>query len=166
MKTIVGRDVLLSYPNFSQKFIIHTDSRNTQFWGIISQNEKTISFYSGKLTPAQINYIKTEKELLSMVETLKEFCTIILGHPITVYTDHKNITFENFTTERVLHWRLILEESGPEIKYIKGPDIYATGTLIIPLLIKSDVTESNITREKIAETYFVDQLDDDKFPIT
>ena len=29
MKKIVGRDVLLSYPNFSEKFIIHTDSSNT-----------------------------------------------------------------------------------------------------------------------------------------
>ena len=34
---------------------------------------------------------------------------ILLGHSITVYTDHKNLTFENFTTERVLHWRLMLE---------------------------------------------------------
>ena len=51
----------------------------------------------------------TERELLSIAENLKQFCTIILGHRITVYTDHKNLTFENFTTERVLGWRLILE---------------------------------------------------------
>ena len=41
----------------------------------------------------------TERELLSIVYTLKEFQTIILGHRITVYTYHKNLTFENFTTE-------------------------------------------------------------------
>ena len=44
------------------------------------------------------------------METLKEFHTIILGHRITVYTDNKNLIFENFTTERVLRWRLMLEE--------------------------------------------------------
>ena len=44
------------------------------------------------------------------MENLKYFLTIIVGHRIKVYTDHKNLTFEKFTTERVLHWRLMLEE--------------------------------------------------------
>ena len=30
---IVGRDVLLSYPNFSEDFIIHTDANKNAAWG-------------------------------------------------------------------------------------------------------------------------------------
>ena len=52
--------------------------------------------------------------------TLKEFCNIILGHQITVYTDHKNLTYKFFNTERVMRWSLILEEFVPELKYTKG----------------------------------------------
>ena len=37
-----------------------------------------------------------------------------------VYTDHKNLTYKPFNTERVMRWRLILEEFGPELKDIKG----------------------------------------------
>ena len=37
-----------------------------------------------------------------------------------VYTDHKNLTYKFFNTERVIRWRLILEDFGPELKYIKG----------------------------------------------
>ena len=59
MKKIVGRDVLLCYPNISVKFIIHTDSSKTQLGGVISQNGKLIAFYSRTLTPAQINYKST-----------------------------------------------------------------------------------------------------------
>ena len=54
------------------------------------------------------------------METLKEFCSILLGHQITVYTDHKNISYNILNTERVMYWRLILEEFDPELKYIKG----------------------------------------------
>ena len=62
MKNIVGRDVLISYPNFSENIIIHTDARKNTDWGgggVISQNGKPINFYSLKLTPAQINYTNT-----------------------------------------------------------------------------------------------------------
>ena len=71
MKKILGRDVLLSYHNFSETFIIYTDASKNQPGGIISQKGITIAFYSIKLIPAQINYTTTKKELLSTVETLK-----------------------------------------------------------------------------------------------
>ena len=55
-----------------------------------------------------------------MVATLKEFRNILLGHQITVYTDHKNLTYNIFNTEHVMRWRLILEDFVPELTYIKG----------------------------------------------
>jgi hypothetical protein len=54
------------------------------------------------MNSAQQNYTATEKELLSIVETLKEFRNILLGHNLIVHTDHKNLTFKNFNTERVM----------------------------------------------------------------
>ena len=61
MKKIVGRYIIIYYPNFIEKFIIHIDASNTQLGGIIIQNGRPIAFYSCKLTPAQINYTTTEK---------------------------------------------------------------------------------------------------------
>ena len=72
------------------------------------------------MNSVQKNYTTTEKELLSIVAYLKDFRNILLGHQITVYTDHKNPTNKVFNTERVMRWRLILKEFGPELKYIKG----------------------------------------------
>ena len=146
--------------------IIHAVASKTQLGEVISQNGKPIPFYSHKLTPAQTNYTTTEIDLLSTVETLKEFCTIILGRQITVYTDRNNITFENFTTETVLHWRILSKEYGPEIKYIKGRDNNTTDNFSILPSIKSDVTERNITRGHLAESYGINKLDRDTFPLT
>ena len=67
MQKILGCDVLLSYPNFSEIYIIHTEASKTKLGGFISQNGKLVAFHSCKLTPAQINYTTTEKKLLSIV---------------------------------------------------------------------------------------------------
>jgi hypothetical protein len=73
------------------------------------------------LTASQKNYTVGEKELLSIVETLKEYRTMLFGCPdIHIYTNHRNNTFANFTTQRVIRWRLFLEEFAPIFHYIKG----------------------------------------------
>ena len=51
---------------------------------------------------------------------MKEFRTILLGHKLIIYTDYKNLTCNIFNTDRVLRWRIILEDYGPDIEYIKG----------------------------------------------
>ena len=109
IKKIVSREVLLSYPDFSDTFEIHADASKYQLRAAISQKGRPIAFYSRKLNSAQVNYTTTERELLSIVETLKEFRNILLGQKIRVYTDHKNLTYKSFNTERVMRWQLIQE---------------------------------------------------------
>jgi hypothetical protein len=162
IKTIVGREVLLSYPDFSQPFHIHTDASKTQLGSVISQDKKPIAFYSRKLQPAQTRYTTTERELLSIVETLKEFTNILLGQKIIVHTDHKNLTCKNFNTERVMRWRLILEEYGPEIKYIKGPK-----NIVADALSRLDINDEAFELIPV-DCYGLkkDDLPIDSFPVT
>ena len=46
-----------------------------------------------------------------------------MGQRIKAFTDHKNLVHESElkTSQQVMCWRLLLEEYGPEIMYIKGP---------------------------------------------
>jgi hypothetical protein len=56
--------------------------------------------------------------MLSIVETLNEFRTMLLG-----YADHQNLTRLTTVSKlpRIQRWRWTIEEFSPCIKYIKGP---------------------------------------------
>ena len=48
------------------------------------------------------------------------FVTFLLRLKINVFSDHKNLTFENFKSERVRCWRPMLEENDYTFKYVEG----------------------------------------------
>ena len=115
--------------DFNETFKIHTDASAFQLGAVISQKGKPIDFYGRKLTDARQRYTVTQRELLKIVETLKEFRTILFGRKLRIYTDNKNLTCKKLNTDRVLRWRLILEEYGPDIEYIKGGKNIVSDTL-------------------------------------
>ena len=153
----------MSYQDFNLPFKIHTDASHTQLGAVISQNNKPIAFYSKKLQPAQRQYTTTEHELLSIIETLKEFKNILLGQQIVVYTDNKNLTYNNFNMECVMTWRLLIEEFGPTIKYIKGPK-----NIVANALSRLDLVSSPSNVQYLVNCYGLnkDDLPSDAFPIT
>ena len=78
IKQIVGRVTLLSYFAFNLPFENHTNASHTLLGEAISQSNKPIAFYSRKHQLAQMQYTTTKCELLFIIETLKEFKTILL----------------------------------------------------------------------------------------
>jgi hypothetical protein len=106
IKKIICREVMLTFPDFSKPFHIYTDASDKQIGAVMTQDEKPISFYSRKLNSAQQRYTTGEQELLSIVETLREFRNFLLDYKIIVHTDNKKIKYANSTSYRVVRWRL------------------------------------------------------------
>jgi hypothetical protein len=112
-------------------------------WGQSScriKSKTSIVFYSRKLNTAQKRYTTTERhrELLSAIETCKEYKNILLGYhqAIIVFTDHKNNTFNGLkASDHVLHWLLLLEEYRVTFEYLPGKKIYVLLRILYPVLI-------------------------------
>ena len=75
-KKLVSRETLLSYPKVNEPFGIHTDASKLQLGSVICLKGKLIEFYSRKFNSSQVIYTTTERELLSIEETIKEFRNI------------------------------------------------------------------------------------------
>ena len=159
MKRIIAREVILSYPEFSKPFHLHTDASKTQRGAVISQNDKPIAFYLRKLNPAQTRYTTTERELLSIVETLKEFRNILLGQQIIVHTDHENLTFEIFNSDRVMRWRLFIEEYSPDLQFIQGENNIVADALSQMESLHEPMDEEHFTEELRSHLYCFAQED-------
>ena len=146
----MARDNLLTYPDFNETFKINIDASALQLGAIISQKGKHIAFYSRKLTDDQQQYTVTERELLIIVETPKQFRTILLGQKLQIYTDHRNLMCKTFNTDILLLWRLKLEEYGPDIEYIKVENnIVADGLSRIPLNGNQETTQKSTYQQEI-----------------
>ena len=72
-----------------------------------------------------------KKELLSIVCVLEEYKTMLLGAHIDVYTDHRNLTFDNMNSQRIVRWRNSLEEFGPNVYYVHSWTKEYTGRCLL-----------------------------------
>jgi hypothetical protein len=79
IKKVIETELLLAYSDFDKPFHIYTDASDHQLGAVIMQDKKPLAFYSRKLNTAQRIYTTTERELLSTIETCKEYKNVLLG---------------------------------------------------------------------------------------
>ena len=83
---MVSSDTLLSYPYWTIPFTVQTDAYDKYLGTVIIDNNKPIGLFSRRLSNSQHNYTMTEKELLAIVECLKQFRRILFGYEINLFS--------------------------------------------------------------------------------
>ncbi len=120
VKKVISEQTLLVYPNHNEVFEVYCDASDFALGCAILQNGMPVAYYSKRLTGPQTRYSTIEKELLAIVSALTEYRTMLYGAKIRIYTDHRNLTFNNLSNQRVLRWRLFLEQFNAEWYYLEG----------------------------------------------
>ena len=138
-KAMVAKDILLAYPDPNKLFVIETDASDKQLGAIILQDERPVAIWSRKLTSAQQKYPTPDKEAVCIIEVLQAYRPMLYGTNIEVRTDHINITRTNIQSQRLLKWRLMMEEFTPNVIYKPGSaNVVADGLSRLPLLPREE----------------------------
>ena len=84
-----------------------------------------ISFFSKKLSPAELNYSTFDRELLAIYLAVRHFQYFVEGHTFHINTDHKPLTFvlqssSDRRSPRQSHQLAFISEFTTDIRYIEG----------------------------------------------
>ncbi len=73
MCLLMTANALAAYPDHNKQNNIYTDASDFQLGACIIQDGRPVAYFLRKLTKTQQNYTTMEKEMLSIIATLKEF---------------------------------------------------------------------------------------------
>jgi hypothetical protein len=73
MHLLMAADALAAYLDHNKRFNVYSDASDFQLGACIIQEGRPVSYFLQKLTKSQQNYTMMEKEILSIIATLKNF---------------------------------------------------------------------------------------------
>ncbi len=105
------------FPNFDDEFIILSDASDTVVGFVLAQErnvkETAICYGGHALTKPQRNYSTWEKELLGIVEALREFDPYVQYAKFTLVTNHSCLVWLFSKCEpksKLARWIILLQQ--------------------------------------------------------
>ena len=120
---------VLGNPDQMKRFILATDTLTYAVGATLSQDFKDghhpVAYFSKSLLPAERNYDIYDRELLSIIYTMKAFHYLLLGtlHKFLVQSDHNNLKYFRSARkimQRQARWMEFLEDYNFELKHLLG----------------------------------------------
>jgi hypothetical protein len=116
---------VLQLPDFGKAFEIECDASGVSIGGVLLQEGKPISYFSEKLSGANLNYSIYDKELYALVRVLKTWQPYIWPKEFVIHSDHKALKYlksQGKLNCRHAKWIEIIETFPYVVKHKKGKD--------------------------------------------
>lgn len=117
---------LLEIIDFSKEVFIRSDSSQFGQGAVLFQydndgREHVVAYASRKFSLSERNWATFQQEASAIVWALEKFHEFIGGHPVTVQTDHKNLSWiSKSIMPQLTRWRLRLQDFDFHVEFIPG----------------------------------------------
>ena len=143
----------LIMPDNQKDFTVICDASNFGIGAVLMQDEHPVAYFSKLLNAAQRNYTVTERELLAVVEAVKQWRCYLADKPFTVVTDHSPLT--HFATKvdlqgRQARWAEVLARFSFRWEYRPGRTNVADPLSRNPLHRQLTLAALSVTQPKTA----------------
>jgi hypothetical protein len=132
IKEAIAEDVVLQYPVVDKQFKLYCDASDYAIGAMLAQEDeegviRPLEFFSRKFDPAELNYSTYDKELIAIIDSLKNWRHYLVhtSDEIMIYSDHNNLQYfrsSQLLKPRHARWAEFLSQFSYKIYHIKGKD--------------------------------------------
>ena len=130
LKKRFTEEPVLQMPDHSRPFQIESDASKVATGAVLTQLDSNgdrhpVAFLSQTFTDTERQYEIYDRELLGIIQALKEWRHYIQGsgHTTVIFSDHKNLTYFRTTqklNDRQARWSLYLSEFDIKLIHLPG----------------------------------------------
>ena len=84
---------ILALPDFSKKFILETEARNTGIGVVLIQEGKPVAYSSQALAPRHLGMSIYDKELLAVLMAIEKWTYYLEGRRFIIRTNYESLKF-------------------------------------------------------------------------
>lgn len=139
MKTRLASPATISFPDYSENFILHTDASQWACGGVLTQvikgKTRIVAAVSHTFSKAEVRWSTSEKECYGILWTVERLEKMLKGRSFVLYTDHKSLTYldkTHFKNPKIARWQTRLSEFDFTLQYVPGVDNVFADTISRP----------------------------------
>jgi hypothetical protein len=156
LKEKITKQQILILPYFSKTFQVKCDASGVVVGAVLSQYDKTISYFSEKLNDVRRKYLTFDKEFYAIIKALKKWRHYLIPKEFILYVDNHVLQFikrkENIN-QRHAKWVEFMQNFTFFIKHISGSDNKVADALSRRCLILQKFQKETLGFENLKEIY-------------
>jgi transposase InsO family protein len=157
---------ILRCADSSIPFQVQADASETGLGAILQQKDKNgirpVAYMSRKLNAAEQNYPPHERELLAVVDALREWRCYLMGRKFLVKTDHRPLQYlqtQQTLSRRQARWVIFLQNYDFDWEYVTGKSNGAADALSRQEELRLPATWESLQQLKPKALYTLSLMD-------
>jgi hypothetical protein len=123
LQLALTRALVLQLPAFNRAFIVECDAFSAGFGTMLHQGDGPVAFFSCKITPWYAKLAAYERELIGLVQAVRDWRPYLWGREFTVRIDHFSLKYlldQRLSTIPLYQWASKLLRFDFKVEYKPG----------------------------------------------